>query len=146
MLELPMQIGLDELISMLLARIDSLTVESETQKSRFNIMFRMLYKKGLFSEEDAFSAVKDEHLILHELGLIKDMPDDQAIKGAADNLMLWVKGDVETIRQSLEDYDRRLKEAMEEQNKPKIDVAPAAVLNELDRLGGQGGSGKKLII
>ncbi|MBQ8692963.1 MAG: hypothetical protein IJ576_05525 [Synergistaceae bacterium] len=143
---MPMQIGLDELISMLLARIDSLTVESETQKSRFNIMFRMLYKKGLFSEEDAFSAVKDEHLILHELGLIKDMPDDQAIKGAADNLMLWVKGDVETIRQSLEDYDRRLKEAMEEQNKPKIDVAPAAVLNELDRLGGQGGSGKKLII
>ena len=146
MLELPMQIGLDELISMLLARIDSLTVESETQKSRFNIMFRMLYKKGLFSEEDAFNAVKDEHLILHALDLIKDMPDDQAIKGAADNLMLWVKGDVETIRQSLEDYDRRLKEAMEEQNKPKIDVAPAAVLNELDRLGGQGGSGKKLII
>ena len=143
---MPMQIGLDELISMLLARIDSLTVESETQKSRFNIMFRMLYKKGLFSEEDAFSAVKDEHLILHELGLIKDMPDDKAIKGAADNVMLWVKGDVETIRQSLEDYDRRLKEAMEEQNKPKIDVAPAAVLNELDRLGGQGGSGKKLII
>ena len=143
---MPMQIGLDELISMLLARIDNMTVESETQKSRFNIMFRMLYKKGLFSDEDAFNAVKDEHLILHELGLLKEMPDDSAIKGAADSLMLWVKGDIDTIRQSLEDYDRRVKEAMEEQNKPRIDVAPAAVLNELDRLGGQGGNGKKLII
>lgn len=141
---MPMQIGLDELISMLLARIDSLTLESENQKSRFNIMFRMLYKKGLFDDNDALEAVREEHLILHELGMLKNMPDNDALKTAADNLMLWVKGDIEDIRKSLEDYDRRVKEAMEQQQKPKIDVAPAAVLNELDKLGAQ--SGKKLII
>ena len=74
------------------------------------------------------------------------MPDEKALKAVADGLMLWIKGDVEAIKKSIEDYDKRLKEAMSHQ-KSKIDVAPAAVLDQLDRLGGgsQGG-GKKLIL
>ena len=36
------QIALDELLSMLLARVDSIAVDAENQKSRFNIMFRIL--------------------------------------------------------------------------------------------------------
>ena len=64
---MPMQIGLDELLSMLLARVDGLAMDSENQKSRFNIMFRILYRKGIFSEEDVFDAVREEHRILKEL-------------------------------------------------------------------------------
>ena len=144
---MPMQIGLDELISMLLARMDGLAMEAENQKSRFNIMFRVLYKKGLFNEDDALEAVREEHRILHSLGMLKEMPDEDALKAVADSLMLWIRGDVETIRKSIADYDKRLKEAMSQQQKPKIDVAPAAVLDQLDRLGGgaQGG-GKKIIL
>ena len=145
---MPMQqIGLDELMSMILARMDGLTLESENQKSRFNIMFRILYKKGLFNDADALDAVREEHRILHELGMIKEMPDEEAMKATAESMMLWIRGDVKAIKHSMEEYDKRLKEAMAQQQKPRIDVAPAAVLNELDRMGGtpQGG-GKKIIL
>ncbi|MBQ3653003.1 MAG: hypothetical protein II954_01145 [Synergistaceae bacterium] len=142
---MPMQIGLDELLTMLVSRVEDMTLDSENQKSRFNIMFRMLYKKGLFDEKDAVDAIREENRILLELGMIKAMPDDKTIKAAADNLMLWIKGDAKEIKHSMEELQKRLQEAAEKQRAPKIDVAPAGVLNELDRLGGSN-SGKKLIL
>ncbi|MCR5346419.1 MAG: hypothetical protein K6E38_01465 [Fretibacterium sp.] len=145
---MPMQqIGLDELMSMLLTRMDSLTLESENQKSRFNIMFRIFYKKGLFSDADVLEAVREEHRILHELGMLKEMPGEESMKATAEALMLWIKGDVKAIKHSMDEYDKRLKEAIAKQQKPRIDVAPAGVLDELDRMGGASqSSGKKIIL
>ena len=140
-----MQIGLDELLGMLMSRVEEMTLDSENQKSRFNIMFRMLYKKGLFNENDAVEAIREENRILLELGMIKSMPDEKTIKAAADNLMLWIKGDAKEIKSSIEELQKKIKEATEKQNKPRIETAPAGVLNELDRLGA-GNNGKKLII
>lgn len=143
---MPMQIGLDELLTMLVSRLEEITLEGENQKSRFNIMFRMLYKKGLFNEKDALDAIREENKILLELGLIKSMPDDKTLKAAADNLMLWIKGDAKEIRSSLEELQKKLEAAQAQQNKPRIDVAPAGVLNELDRLGVNNNNSKKLIL
>ena len=142
---MPMQIGLDELLSMLVSRVEEMALDSENQKSRFNIMFRMLYKKGLFDEKDALEAIREENRILLELGMIKAMPDDNTLKAAADNLMLWIRGDTKELKRSIEELQKRLQEAAAQQSKPKIDVAPAGVLNELDRLGGNNNS-KKLIL
>ena len=142
---MPMQIGLDELLTMMVSRVEELTLDSENQKSRFNIMFRMLYKKGLFDEKDALDAIREENKILLELGMIKNMPDENALKTAADNLMLWIRGDAQEIKQSMEELQKRLQAEAEKQRAPKIDVAPAGVLNELDRLGGNT-QGKKLIL
>lgn len=142
---MPMQIGLDELLTMVVSRVEEMTLDVENQKSRFNIMFRILYKKGLFNENDALEAIREENKILLELGLIKAMPDDKTLKAAADSLMLWIKGDAKEIKASLDDYRKRLEEAQAQQNKPHIDVAPAGVLNELDRLGANNNS-KKLIL
>ncbi len=130
---MPMQIGLEDLLGMLVSRVEELGLDADNQKSRFNIMFRMLYKKGLFTEKDALEAIKEENKILLELGLIKAMPDDATLKAAADNLMLWIKGDAKEIKRSIEELQKRIQEEQEKQNKPKIDVAPAGVLNELDR-------------
>lgn len=144
---MPMQIGLDELLSMLLARVDGMAMDSENQKSRFNIMFRILYKKGLFTDQDVLEAVKEEHRILKELGMIEQEPSEEALESAAQGLLLWIKGDAAAIRKTMEDYEKKVQEAMSKQQKPKIDVAPAAVLSQLDRMGGntQQGSGKKII-
>ena len=131
---MPMQIGLDELLSALFGRVEEMGLDNENQKSKFNIMFRALYKKGVFNDNDIIDAVKDENKIVLELGLIKEMPSDEIIKAAADNIMLWIKGDVKAIKNSVEKFQQKLKEAEAEQNKPKIDVASAAVLNELDRM------------
>ena len=142
---MPMQIGLDELLTMMVSRVEELTLDLENQKSRFNIMFRMLYKKGLFNEDDALQAIKDENKILLELGMIKSMPDDETLKAAAANLMLWIRGDAKEIKHSMDELQKRLQAEAEKQKAPKIDVAPAGVLNELDRLGGSNPA-KKLIL
>ena len=141
---MPMQIGLDELLGMLVSRVEELAVDNENQKSRFNIMFRMLYKKGLFNENDALDAIRDENKILLELGIIKDMPDDKTLKAAADNLMLWIKGDTKEIKHTMDELQKRIQEEQSKQNAPRIETAPAGVLNELDRLGGN--TNKKLIL
>ena len=142
---MPMQIGLDELLSMLLARVDGMTMEAENQKSRFNIMFRILYKKGLISDKDILDSVREEHQILKDIGLIEQLPSAEALE-TAKGILLWIKGDAAAIRQTMEDYEKRVSDAMAKQQKPKIDVAPAAILNQLDRMGGQQGGGKKLIL
>lgn len=141
---MPMQIGLDELLSMLVSRLEELTLDIENQKSRFNIMFRMLYKKGLFNENDALDALRDENKLLLELGMIKAMPDENTLKSAAENLMLWIKGDTNAIKHSMDELQKRIQEEDKKRSAPKIETAPAGVLNELDRLGG--GSSKKLIL
>ena len=138
---MPMQISLDELLGMLVSRLDELALDSENQKSRFNVMFRMLYRKGLFSDKDALEAIREENRILLELGLIKSMPDEATLKASADNLMLWIKGDTAEIKRSIEQIQKRIKEAEQKSSQPKIETAPAGVLNELDRMGG-----KKLIL
>ena len=140
---MPMQIGIDELLGMLVSRLEDLAIESENQKSKFNIIARILYKKGLFNEQDALDAIKDEHKVLLALGAIKEIPSDEDLKAAAENFMLWIKGDTDEIKKSVETIQKRLQKAAEEQNKPKIDVAPAGVLNELDRLGA---NNKKIIL
>ena len=141
-----MQIGLDELLSMLLARVDGMALEDENQKSRFNIMFRTLYKKGLITDKDVFDSVKEEHRVLKELGMIESMPPKEALENVAKGILLWIKGDVSAIRKTMEEYEKRVSDAMAKQQKPKIDVAPAAVLNQLNRLGGQQGGGKKIVL
>jgi hypothetical protein len=141
-----MQIGLDELLSMLLARVDGMALEAENQKSRFNIMFRILYRKGLISDKDILNSVKEEHQILKDVGLIEELPSAEALEIAAKGIALWIKGDAAGIRQAMEEYEKRVSDAMAKQQKPKIDVAPAAVLNQLDRLGGQQSGSKKLIL
>ena len=144
---MPMQIGLDELLSMLLARVDGMAMESENQKSRFNIMFRVLYKKGLLTDQDVLDSVKEEHRLMKELGMIEQEPDDAALETVAKGILLWIKGDADTLKKTMEEYEKRVSDAMAKQQKPKIDVAPAAVLSQLDRLGGgqQQGGGKKII-
>ncbi len=143
---MPVQIGLEELLSALFSRVDEVTLENQNQQSKFNIMFRALYKKGVFTDEDILESVRDENKILLSLGLIKEMPDEKVLQAAANNIMLWIKGDVNEIKNSVEKFQQKLKEAEAQQNKPKIDVAPAAVLNELDRLGGRNNNHGGLII
>ena len=141
---MPMQISLDELLGMLVSRTEEIALDNENQKNRFNIMFRILYKKGLFDGKDAIDAIRDENKILLELGIIKAMPDEKTLKAAADNLMLWVKGDTKEIKRSMEELQKRIQEAEAKQNAPKIETAPAGVLNQLDRL--NGGNNNKLIL
>ena len=141
-----MQISLDEVLSMLLSRVDAMAVANENMKSKFNILARALYKKGLLTDDDLVQSVKDEHKLLLDLGAIKEMPDDAALKSIADNMIVWIKNDAEAIRKNMKDYEAKVKAMIEEEEKkPRLDVASAADLQRLDRMSGKK-SGSGLII
>ncbi len=134
---MPMQISLDEILSMLLSRVDAMTMANENMKSKFNILARAMYKKGLLTDDDILQAVKDEHKLLLDLGAIKELPTDDMMKSIADNVTMWAKNDAEAIKQSMKEYEEKVKAMIEEEEKkPRLDVASAADLQRLNRMGG----------
>jgi len=144
---MPMQVSLDEILSMLLARVDSLVLNDENSKSKFNIITRVLYKKGIITDDDVANSIREEHRVLKELGLIAEEPGEDVVKAIAENILQWIRGDVEALKKGMEEYERKMQDAMSrQQQKPKIDVAPAAVLQQLNRMGGKQGGGSKLIL
>ncbi|HCD71710.1 hypothetical protein [Thermovirga lienii] len=145
-MQMPRQISLDELLSMLVARIDSLSYSDENHKTKFNILARALYRKGLLDDEDIKESIREEHRILKELGVITELPSEDVVEAMADSIMQWVKGDVEKIKEAMEEYEKKLREVMQKEQaaKPKIDVASPAVLEQLDKLN-KGKGGSKLI-
>jgi uncharacterized protein YecA (UPF0149 family) len=145
---MPMQVSLDEILSMLLARVDSLAINDENSKSKFNIVARVLYKKGILTDADIVESIKEEHRMLKELGAIAEEPSDDIVETIADGILQWIKGDIDSLKKGMEEYERKVQEAMAKQQaqKPKIDVASPAVLQQLNRMGGKGQGGGKLII
>ena len=141
----PMQVSLEEIITMLLSRVESLSANDENNKTKSNIIYRALYKKGLITEQDIMDSVKEEYKMLKELGVIQAEPKDEMYQTISDGILQWIKGDVEGIKKSMADYEKKLQEYAREEaaQKPKIQVAGANVLNQLDSM--SGGKGKLIV-
>lgn len=146
----PMQISLDEIITMLLSRVESLALNDENDKTRSNILLRVLYKKGIITEEDVEASVREEHDMLKALGIIQELPGDDVVKMITNNILQWAKGDVDGIKSAMDEYEKKVREyAREEQKRSTLTVASADTLQQLDRLAPPPGSnrgGSKLII
>lgn len=145
---MPMQISLEEVISMLLSRVESLAMNDENNKTKFNIALRVLYKKGLITEQEIIDSVKEEHKMLRELDLIAKEPDDTVVQAVADNILQWIRGDVAAIKKNMEEYEKKMQEyAREHERKSSLTVASSDMLHQLDKIAPPPGSGKsKLII
>lgn len=130
----PIQISLEEIISMLLSRVDSLTANDENNKTKTNIIFRVLYDKGFFTKDDVLASVKKEYAMLKKLEIIKEEPTDEMYEAVTNGILQWITGDVEGIKKSMTDYEQKLKEyaKSEAAKRPKIEVAGANVLSQLD--------------
>jgi hypothetical protein len=144
----PMQISLEEVITMLLSRVESLAMSDENSKTRFNVVARVLYKKGILTDEDVADSVREEHRMLKELGMLQELPGEDVVKAVSDSVLQWIRGDVAAIKRAMEEYDKKIKEyAKEEARRPAIAVASSDVLHQLDRLSPPGSNrGGKLII
>ena len=104
----PMQVSLEEIITMLLSRVESLSANDENSKTKSNIVYRVLYKKGILTEEDILESVKEEYSMLLELGVIPSAPKDEMYQTITDGILQWIKGDVEGIKKSMADYEKKL--------------------------------------
>ena len=141
---MPMQISLEEIITMLLSRVESLSLNDENNKTRFNIVLRVLYKKGIVTDDDIEASVREEHRMLKELGLVQEEPGDDVVKAVAESILQWARGDVDAIKRAMEEYEKKVKEyAREEARKSSLTVASSDVLQQLDKLAPPPGSGNR---
>lgn len=148
---MPMQISLEEVITMLLSRVEQLAASDENDKTRANIILRVLCKKGIITEEDIKDSIREEHSMLKQLGLVDEVPGDDIVDSLTKSILQWATGDVEGIKSAMETYEKRVRELAEEQQKrSNLTVASADTLNQLGRIapppGGQNRGGSKLII
>ncbi|MFO7881445.1 MAG: hypothetical protein R6U52_02770 [Kosmotogaceae bacterium] len=128
-----MQVSLEDILTSLLSKVESLEATVDDLRVKSNVLFR-LYKEQNddedIDEEVIRSAVKEEFEISKKAGLINEEASiDEAIDNVTDGLIKWLKGDVEEIRKRMEEYRNKVKDAME--NDKVIDVAPANFVNQI---------------
>ena len=130
----PMQISLEDVISMLLQRVESLSANDENSKTKSNIIYRALYKKGLITEEDILASVKEEYHMLKELGVVKEEPKDDMYQTITDGILQWIKCDVAGIKKSMTDYEQKLKDLRVEYDKMPTALKTAIGDDPLNKL------------
>ncbi len=128
-----MQVSLEDILTSLLSKVESLEATVDDLRVKSNVLFR-LYKEQNDDEnidKDAIrNAVTEEFEISKKAGLINEEASiDEAIDNVTDGLIKWLEGDVDEIRKRMEEYRKKVNEAME--NDKNIDVAPANFVNQL---------------
>ncbi len=142
-----MQMTLEDMLSLMMARIDSVAMSEESMKTKFDVLGRVLYKKGIITDDDIVDAVREQGKLMKAIGATQNDLSDEEVKAIAENILLWLKGDADTIKKSMEEYEQKLRElASQENKKPRLDVASPAILSELDKITKGGKPGNKLIL
>lgn len=139
------QMGLDEIVQMLLMRMASLEDQNRHLKDTLNVVIRMIYDNGLIDKDNIYTALKKEFKLMKDIGQIKDMPEDDVIKTMRDEMVSWSECDTDHIIEMIKSYNEQVKEMMQKQNS-KIVTASEDTLNALDNAMKNAPKGSKLII
>jgi membrane peptidoglycan carboxypeptidase len=129
-----MQVSLDQLINVIMAKLEGLEMSLEDLKFRTNIALRVLYKNELLTEDNLVEAIKDEFKANTELeGKAIELPDEKA-KEMSKDILNWIKIDLEEMKKKMKEYEEQLKQLMQQADTPDISVAPPDLLNQLDQM------------
>jgi len=93
-----MQMTLEDMLSLMMARIDSVAMSEESMKTKFDVLGRALYKKGIITDDDIIDAVREQGRLMKAVGIAQNELTEDEIKAIADNILVWLKGDAATIR------------------------------------------------
>ena len=128
------QITLDELLNLIMARLDAVEVAVEDLKVRMNILMRVVYNSAKLGEEEWKKAVEDELAIMKKAGMLENFGEDEVHK-LTSSMLRWLKGDVEEIKKVIENYRKKIEEMAKKTVQSKsIDIASPDLLHRLDAL------------
>ena len=126
-----MQLGLDELINMMMIRMANNDSQCSQFKTTLNIVIRLLYKKKIIDRNDIKESIKNEFELMMKIGQIKEMPNEDFINGMTEEMVQWAEGNDEFIIKAMKEYENQVNEMMQK-SKNKIDIASASDLTMLD--------------
>ena len=141
-----MQVSLDQILTAILTKVDTLEASMDDLRIKNNILLRLVKEfSPELNKEKLEEVIKKEFAVTREAGLIDEQADGKTgemVTKMADSMFKWLEGDVEDIKEKMQDYRKQLEETMEkERNGNVIDVAPADFVNRLDKKPQKGGSG-----
>lgn len=128
-----MQISLDQFLGAIMSRVDNLEATMDDLRLRANIAMRIAKAAlGEFSRDDVLKAVKEELEVTKNAGLTEDGDEIEEISGKlTDSIYDWLQGDVAQLKEKMDEYKKKLQEAVESEKSKVIDVAPAGFVNQL---------------
>lgn len=129
-----MQVSLDQLINVIMAKLEGLEMSLEDLKFRTNIALRVLYKNDLLSEENLIEAIKDEFKAHTELeGKGMELPEEKA-KEMSKDILNWIEIDLEEMKKKMKEYEEQLKQMLQQSESPDISIASPDLLNQLEQM------------
>ncbi len=129
-----MQITIDQLLQLLMARLDSLEMSIEDLKFRINISLRILRKNNLLNEENVKEAVKEEFELLNQLSEEEIELEEERIESVTKSIVNWVDNDVNYFKKQYADFEEKLRKFFEEEDSSNISIAPPELLKQLENL------------
>ncbi|HOB15852.1 MAG TPA: hypothetical protein PK894_04750 [Defluviitoga sp.] len=129
-----MQITIDQLLQLLMARLDSLEMSIEDLKFRINISLRILRKNNLLNEENVKEAVKEEFELLNQLSEEEIELEEERIESVTKSIVNWVDNDVNYFKKQYAVFEEKLRKFFEEEDSSNISIAPPELLKQLENL------------
>jgi len=126
--------SLEELMNMLISRLEGLSASVEDLRFRMNIIGSALADQDIIKKDDIRSAVRKQLNIMKYLGSA-DNVDYNTVEGLTESIMNWFDGDMSAIKAEYEQYKKIMEEAEEKIKKEsqRIEIAGAGSLGDLKK-------------
>jgi hypothetical protein len=127
-----MDMSLEELMNMLISRLEGLSASVEDLRFRINIIGSALTDQDVIKKDDIRAAVRKQLNIMKYLGSA-DNVDFNTVEGLTESIMNWFDGDMSAIKAEYEQYKKIMEEAEEKIKKEgqRIEIAGPGSLGDL---------------
>ncbi len=108
-----MQVSLDQLLSIMMSRMEILEQSVEELRIRTNVLGIVLRRKGSFTKEELYDAVQEHMFALQRISEKKQSVPMEAMQLMTDQLWNWYTSNVEEIRKDMERFEREMNETIQ---------------------------------
>ncbi len=127
-----MDMSFEEVMNMLISRLEGLSASVEDLRFRINIIGSALADQDVIKKDDIRAAVRKQLNIMKYLGSA-DNVDFNTVEGLTESIMNWFDGDMSAIKAEYEQYKKIMEEAEEKIKKEgqRIEIAGPGSLGDL---------------
>ena len=129
-----MQISIEQIIQVIMAKLENIELSLEDIKFRSNVAIRILRDNDMLKEEEVKKAVEEEFKALKELDEEREEVSEEQIEQVSKGIIQWADNDLDEMKDRIKNYQEEMKEMMEKENsKADISVAPSNFVDQLNK-------------
>lgn len=128
-----MQISIEQIIQVIMAKLENIELSLEDIKLRSNVAIRILKDNDMLTQENVEKAVKKEFEALKELDEESEEISEEQIKQVSKGIIQWADNDLDEMKDRIKNYQEQMREFMnKEASKADISVAPSNFIEQLE--------------